>query len=59
MGNILTIAGKEVRVYLTTWMSYILFGGFILILGLVFSGAVEQFQTSPCNTNTITVRAST
>ena len=45
MGNILTIAGKEVRVYLTTWMSYILFGGFILIIGLVFGGAVEQFQT--------------
>ena len=45
MRNTLTIAGKEVRVYLTTWMSYILFGGFILITGLVFGGAVEQFQT--------------
>ena len=44
MRNTLTIAGKEVRVYLTTWMSYILFGGFILITGLVFGGAVEQFN---------------
>ena len=44
MRNTLTIAGKEVRIYLTTWTSYILFGAFILITAFFFQRLVIEFQ---------------
>jgi len=44
MGNILAIAGKDARVFLTTWTSYVLFGFFMLITAFFFGALVEQFQ---------------
>ena len=44
MATILAIAGKEIRVYLTTWTSYIIFGAFMLISAFFFQGLVVQFQ---------------
>ncbi len=44
MKNLFAIAGKEVRVYLTTWTSYILFGSFILITAFFFQQLVIRFQ---------------
>lgn len=44
MRNILTIAGKELRVYLTTGTSYVLFGAFIFITAFFFHRLVIEFQ---------------
>jgi ABC-2 type transport system permease protein len=44
MRNTLAIAGKETRVYLTTWTSYILFGAFMLITAFFFQRLVIEFQ---------------
>lgn len=44
MRNTLAIAGKDIRVYLTTWTSYILFGAFLLITAFFFAALVEQYQ---------------
>ena len=44
MRNTLAIAGKEVRVYLTTWTSYILFGAFLLITAFFFQRLVIEYQ---------------
>jgi len=44
MRNTLAIAGKEARVYLTTWTSYILFGAFLLISAFFFQRLVIEFQ---------------
>jgi len=43
MRNILAIAGKDVRVYLTTWTSYILFAAFMLITAFFFTALVKQY----------------
>ncbi len=45
MRNTLAIAGKDVRVYLTTWTSYILFGAFMLVTAFFFQELVEQYQS--------------
>jgi len=42
--NVLAIAGKDIRVYLTTWMSYALFGFFLLMTAFFFTTLVEQYQ---------------
>ena len=44
MRNTLAIAGKEARVFLTTWTSYILFGAFTLITAFFFQRLVAEFQ---------------
>jgi ABC-2 type transport system permease protein len=44
MRNMLAIAGKETRIYLTTWTSYILFGAFTLITAFFFQRLVIEFQ---------------
>ncbi|MEE2962138.1 MAG: ABC transporter permease subunit [Myxococcota bacterium] len=44
MGNILTIANKELRIYLTTWTSYIIFGAFVLISAFFFQQLVLDYQ---------------
>lgn len=44
MRNTLAIAGKETRVYLTTWTSYIIFGAFLLITAFFFQRLVIEFQ---------------
>ena len=44
MGSIIAIAAKELRVSLTTWTSYILFGAFILISAFFFQQLVAEFQ---------------
>lgn len=44
MRTILTIAGKDIRVYLTTWVSYALFGFFLLMTAFFFTTLVEQYQ---------------
>ncbi|MEK7705400.1 MAG: ABC transporter permease subunit [Myxococcota bacterium] len=44
MRNTLAIAGKEARIYLTTWTSYILFGAFLLISAFFFQRLVIEFQ---------------
>jgi ABC-2 type transport system permease protein len=44
MRNTLAIAGKETRVYLTTWTSYVLFGAFLLITAFFFQRLVIEFQ---------------
>lgn len=46
MRNILAIAGKESRVYLTTWTSYVVFGAFMLITAFFFQRLVIEFQLS-------------
>ena len=43
MKNIFAICSKELRVYLTTWTSYILFGAFILISAFFFQRLVVEF----------------
>ena len=40
MGNTFIIAGKEVRIYLTTWTSYVLCGAFMLITAFFFQSLV-------------------
>ncbi len=44
MRNTLAIAAKDVRVYLTTWTSYIVFGAFLLLTAFFFLQLVAQFQ---------------
>ncbi len=44
MRNTLAICGKETRVYLTTWTSYILFGAFSLITAFFFQRLVIEYQ---------------
>ena len=44
MRNTFAIAGKEARVYLTTWTSYVLFGAFLLITAFFFQRLVIEFQ---------------
>jgi ABC-2 type transport system permease protein len=44
MQNVLTIAGKETRLFLTTWTSYILFGVFSLITAFFFQRLVIEYQ---------------
>jgi ABC-2 type transport system permease protein len=44
MRNVLAIAGKESRIYLTTWTSYILFGAFMLITAFFFQSLVSEYQ---------------
>ena len=44
MGNTFVIAGKEIRIYLTTAVSYILFAAFIMITAFFFKVLVEQYQ---------------
>jgi ABC-2 type transport system permease protein len=44
MSNTLAIAGKELRVYLTTWTSYIIFGAFLLITAFFFQRLVVEYQ---------------
>lgn len=44
MRNIWTIACKEVRVYLTTWTSYVLFGAFMLITSFFFQRLIIEYQ---------------
>lgn len=40
----LAIAAKDIRVYLTTWTSYILFGAFTFITAFFFYQLVKEFQ---------------
>ena len=44
MRNTFAIAGKECRVYLTTWTSYIIFGAFMLITAFFFYRLVAEYQ---------------
>ncbi len=44
MRNTLAICGKDTRIYLTTWTSYILFGAFLLITAFFFQRLVFEFQ---------------
>ena len=44
MGAIAAIAGKEIRIYLTTWVSYVLFAIFILISAFFFQRLVIEYQ---------------
>ena len=44
MRNTLAICGKETRVYLTTWTSYVLFAAFMLITAFFFQRFVIEFQ---------------
>jgi ABC-2 type transport system permease protein len=44
MRNTLAIAGKETRIYFTTWTSYVLIGAFVLITAYFFQALVRQFQ---------------
>jgi ABC-2 type transport system permease protein len=44
MRNTLTIAGKDLRVYLTTPTSYILFGAYTFITAFFFYQLVKEFQ---------------
>lgn len=44
MRNTLAIAGKEVRVYLTTGTSYVLFGAFVLICAFFFQRLMVEYQ---------------
>ncbi len=44
MRNVLAIAAKDTRVYLTTWTSYIIFGAFMLISAFFFQQLVAQYQ---------------
>lgn len=45
MGNVLTIAAKEIRVYVTTPVSYAVAAVFVLLNGFFFERLVVQFQT--------------
>ena len=44
MRNTAAICGKETRIYLTTWTSYILFGAFMVITAFFFYRLVVEFQ---------------
>jgi ABC-2 type transport system permease protein len=44
MRNAVAIAAKDLRVYLTTWTSYILFGAFTFITAFFFYQLVKEFQ---------------
>lgn len=44
MRNIFAICGKETRIYLTTWTSYILLGAFTLITAFFFQRLVVEYQ---------------
>ena len=44
MRNILTIAGKEIRIYFTTATSYVLLGVFASIIAYFFQSLVGEFQ---------------
>lgn len=44
MRNTFAIAGKETRIYLTTWTSYVLFGAFLMITAFFFQRLVIEFQ---------------
>jgi ABC-2 type transport system permease protein len=44
MRNVLAIASKELRVYLTTWISWVLCGLFMLITATLFQSLVVQYQ---------------
>lgn len=44
MRNTLAIAGKETRIYLTTWTSYVLFGAFVLITAFFFQRLMVEYQ---------------
>lgn len=44
MRNILAIAGKECRIYLTTWTSYLLLGVFMLFSAFLFTLHIVDFQ---------------
>ena len=44
MGAIGAIAGKEIRVYLTTWVSYVIFAIFMLITAFFFQRLVVEYQ---------------
>lgn len=44
MRNIITIAAKDLRIYLTTWTSYLLFGAFTFITAFFFYQLVREFQ---------------
>jgi len=40
----LTIAAKDIRIYLTTWVSYVLFAIFILVTAFFFQRLVIEYQ---------------
>ena len=42
--RVLAIAGKDIRVYLTTWVSYVLFAIFMLITAFFFQRLVIEYQ---------------
>src|SRR4051812_22652543 len=44
MRNTLAIAGKDARVFLTTWTSYIIFGAFMMLTAFFFLQLVSQYQ---------------
>jgi ABC-2 type transport system permease protein len=44
MRTLWAICGKEVRIYLTTWTSYVLFGAFTLISAFFFQRLVIEYQ---------------
>ena len=44
MMRVLAIAGKDIRVYLTTWVSYVLFAIFMLITAFFFQRLVIEYQ---------------
>ena len=44
MGAIGVIAGKDIRVYLTTWVSYVIFAIFMLITAFFFQRLVVEYQ---------------
>ena len=44
MRNTLALCGKEVRVLLTTWTSYVLFAAFLLISAFFFQRLVIEYQ---------------
>lgn len=45
MGNVWTLAAKELRVYLTTPVSYALAGVYLLLTAFFFERLIAQFQT--------------
>ena len=44
MRNTLAFARKELRIYLTTWTSYVLVGAFVALTAFFFSFLVQEFQ---------------
>ncbi|MCK5690957.1 ABC transporter permease subunit [Myxococcota bacterium] len=45
MPVIFVIAAKDLRIYLTTWTSYILVGAFILVSSFFFQALIGEYQT--------------